>query len=419
MESQSTDIKIPADYGGRILSGNYSVELKQRISQSIFQLKEVGNWGISSYFYVAAWRQKEKIIWYEYMAPVLLSLLSCSCREAAEKFRSHVLDQRTYSCGVGEVAVEEEILSSGTLRETGENIRQKRVRSGRMEAIYKIDLDAINWLKDSSVLETWQDDDICLSLGCLVDVSKEMEQKDQLFQENVIVNRDKSILVKAERTEALDSMTARLCHEIRNPIVSMGGLVKRLVKKCDVESTMGRYLQVINQEVERLEKILVGFSEYNRPFELNREVVVAKDLVSSVLGLLKTEMGQLNIKVFLHCVDELPLLFVDRKLLEEALLHILKNSMESHHDGGEIMCSVEQQAQNMLITIHDQGVGIKEYHKHKVFEPFFSTKIYGAGLGLTMAEKVIALHDGSLEIQTAIEGGTRVVVSLPLVNYVQ
>ncbi len=412
MCSQKNDASIPADYGGKILTGDYSQELKQRISQSILQFRDIDGFGLS-FFYVAAWHRKEKIIWYEYMSAVLLSLFSCDCEEAAERFRALVCDQRTYSCRSGDIEVEEEILSSGMLQETGEDIRRKRVHSGRMEAIYQMDLAEIHWLKDSSVLETWRDDDICLSFGCLVDVSKEMEQKDQLFQENVIVNRDKSILVRVERTDALDSMTTRLCHEIRNPIVSMGGLVKRLLKQSAADQKMAQYLQVIDQEVSRLEKILIGFSEYNRPLQLGRETVTAKELVGSVLGLLKTEMRQLQIKPLLYCPDGLPELFVDRKLLEEALLHILKNSIESLPDGGDIECSVKQGEDHLRLTIQDQGVGIKDHLKHKIFEPFFTTKIYGAGLGLTMADKAITLHGGTLEILSSQEGGTRVIVELP------
>ncbi len=410
---QSTDIIIPAGYGGRILHGDYSVELKQRVLHSLRQLADFECFGLSPLLYVAAWHEQEKIIWYEFMADRLLSILACNCEEAAERFRFLVQDQRTYSCREGGLAVKEEIIPSGVLRESGENIREKRLDSGRMEAIYKMDLAEISWLKDSSVLETWKEDEICLSFGCLTDVSKEMEQKDQLFQENVIVNRDKSILVKAERTNALDNMTARLCHEIRNPIASMGGLVKRLLKFCKPEDKIGRYLLVIDQEVARLEKILIGFSEYNSSLALTKEVVLPNDLLRSVLGLLKTEMEQDHIKVSLYSQGDLPELFVDRKLLEEALLHILKNSMESLPAGGDIECRLERQEQNFRIIVKDQGMGIQENMRAKIFEPFFTTKVYGTGLGLTMAKKVVELHGGKLDLQSSRERGTRVIIDLP------
>jgi signal transduction histidine kinase len=133
--------------------------------------------------------------------------------------------------------------------------------------------------------------------------------------------RDKSILVAVERANALNNMAVRLCHEIRNSLASLGGLVKRLHSQGEPEARMARYLEVVEHEAIRLEKILAGFVAYTRTLELRREVIEPRILLSSVLCLLKTEMENQGIEPLLHGQGDLPAIFIDRKLMEEALLH--------------------------------------------------------------------------------------------------
>ncbi|MEK6202273.1 MAG: ATP-binding protein [Desulfobulbaceae bacterium] len=407
-------MSIPEGYPGRILRGAYSPALVEHLLHSIRRREAVEGLGLAPMAYVAAWQEQEKVIWYEYVDHRLLLLLDCTGDQAAARFRSLVLDQRSYSSQEGDLDVHEEIIPSGRLREDGDNLREHRLRAGRMEAIYKMSLSEICWLKDSSVLEIWLADGICLSFGCLIDVSKEMEQKDQIHRENMVVHRDKSILVAVERTNALNNMAVRLCHEIRNPIASLGGLVKRLHTMCEPETKMARYLEVIEHEAVRLEKILAGFVAYTRVLQLQREPVEPRTLLSSVLCLLKTDLEQQGIEAFIHHDQpDLPTLFIDRKLMEEALLHVVKNGIEALPGGGKLECFLERAEGAVRIRIRDHGAGIQENLRARIFEPFFTTKVYGAGLGLSMADKVIRLHGGTLSLQAGQERGTETIILLP------
>lgn len=408
------EMLIPKGYPGRILKGPYSPALREHLRRSIRRLEDFEQLGLAPMVYIAAWQEHEKVIWYEFVDQRLLRLLDCPGDQAADRFRSLVFDQRTYSSQEGDLEVCEEIIPSSRLHEDDDHLRQHRLLSGRMEAIYRMDLAPTNWLKDSSVLELWQRDGICLSCGCLLDVSKEMEQKDQIHKENMVVHRDKSILVAVERANALNNMAVRLCHEIRNPIASLGGLVKRLHSLCEPEAKMSRYLEVIEQEAVRLEKILAGFVAYTRTHELRREPIVPKTLISSVLCLLKTEMESQGIEPLLHDQADLPTLFIDRAQMEEALLHIVKNGIEALPGGGTIECFLERAAGALRIRILDHGAGIQENLRARIFEPFFTTKVYGAGLGLSMADKVIQLHGGTLSLLAGQERGTEAVILLPV-----
>ena len=404
---------IPEGYPGRILHGAYSPALREHLRQEIRRLEDFERLGLAPMLYVAAWQEQEKLIWYEFIGMRLLRLLDCRSDQAAARFRALVLDQRTYSSQEGALDVHEEIIPSGRLREDEDHLREHRLQAGRMEAIYRMNLAGTSWLNDSSVLEIWRADGICLSFGCLLDVSKEMEQKDQIHRENMVVQRDKSILVAMERANALNNMAVRLCHEIRNPLASLGGLVKRLHSQCEPEARMARYLEVIEHEAIRLEKILAGFVAYTRTLELRREIIEPRILLSSVLCLLKTEMENQGIEPLLHDQGDLPALFIDRKLMEEALLHIVKNGIEALPGGGTIECFLERAGGALQIRIRDHGAGIQENLRARIFEPFFTTKVYGAGLGLSMADKVIRLPGGTLSLQAGQERGTEAVIILP------
>ncbi|MDD3815778.1 MAG: ATP-binding protein [Desulfocapsaceae bacterium] len=404
---------IPQGYTGRILKGSYSQALCEHVQHSIERLENFERLGLAPMVYVAAWQERDKVIWYEFVGQRFLRFLDCSADQAATRFRSLVLDQRTYSSHEGDLAVQEEIIPSDRLREDEDCLREHRLQTGRMEAIYKMNLAGTSWLKDSSVLEIWPADGICLSFGCLTDVSKEMEQKDQIHRENLVVQRDKSILVAAERTNALNNMAARLCHEIRNPIASLGGLARRIQTMCEPETKMARYLEVVEHETGRLEKILAGFVAYTRSLELRREMVDPRTLLSSVLSLLKTDLENQGIEPLLHDQPDLPALFIDRELMEEAFLHVVKNGIEALPGGGTIECFLERTEGALRIRIRDHGAGIQENLRARIFEPFFTTKVYGAGLGLSMADKIIQMHGGTLGLQAGQERGTEAVILLP------
>lgn len=416
MKKSMDAMLIPEGYPGRILRGSYSPALREHLLCGIGRLEAFEQLGLAPMSYVAAWQEQEqeKTIWYEFVDQRLLQLLNCTGNQAAARFRSLVLDQRTYSSQEGDLDVHEEIIPSGHLRKNGDNLREHRLQTGWMEAIYKMNLNEISWLKDSSVLELWLADGICLSFGCLIDVSKEMAQKDQIHRENMVVHRDKSILVAAERTNALNNMAVRLCHEIRNPIASLGGLVKRLHTMCEPEAKIAGYLEVIEREAVRLEKILAGFVAYTRSLQLHREPVEPRILLSSVLCLLKTDLERQGIETFIYNDQpDLPALFIDRKLMEEALLHVVKNGIEALPGGGTIECFLERTEGALRIRIRDHGGGIQENLRARIFEPFFTTKLYGAGLGLSMADKVIRMHGGTLSLQAGQERGTEAVILLP------
>ncbi len=177
------EIRIPDNYYGQILSGSYSLALKTRVLELWRMLERLDENNAPAKVYLSAWKKDEKIIWYEYIGLELAALLNCGCRDMPQCFRNAVVERRAYSYGKDDKnKIRENILTSEELRSDLGKLRREVQKSGTTEAVYKLALPdgRIYWLKDLARIEPHEPDGIFLSLGCLTDISKEMEQKDLL-----------------------------------------------------------------------------------------------------------------------------------------------------------------------------------------------------------------------------------------------
>jgi len=171
-----------AEYGGKILNGGFSAKLCRRLTECITALEALDKISSPIIPYIAAWCGDGKIIWYEYAGKRFLTLLNCQRSEIAEVFQQSIVDRRLYRYADQETKVEEEIVTRAELRGDQSDLREKVKREGVVEFIYQLALpgEKTIWLKDQAMIEVFADDEICLSIGCLTEVTKEMEQKDLL-----------------------------------------------------------------------------------------------------------------------------------------------------------------------------------------------------------------------------------------------
>lgn len=178
MEQTDTSVK-----GGRILDGNYSEKLVSRVRDRLAVLTELVRLTPPVIPYLCAWKQDDRIIWYEFAGDTFCDLLHCDCQNLAEVLRGAIVDRRVYRYTGLEHQVEEKIITRDELRGSWRGLRQEVEQSGTVEAIYKVKVSDERhvWLKDQATIEHFDEDGICLSVGFLTDVSKEMELKD-LFE---------------------------------------------------------------------------------------------------------------------------------------------------------------------------------------------------------------------------------------------
>jgi len=221
----------------------------------------------------------------------------------------------------------------------------------------------------------------------------------------------KGLLVEAERLAALGQVASKIFHEIRNPISAVGGLSRLLVKK-GVGRDLQGYLETIMREAARLEQVLEDLFEFIRPVKLKPQPVGLYRLLQTALNLLYADFREAGIHVALDILDKEPVVCVDQEEMRLVLLHLLKNALEAMPEGGALRIKVRAE-DGVVIEITDSGTGIPKAYLNRVTEPFFTTKTYGSGLGLSVAKRIVELHGGSLELVPAKPSGTKAIVRLP------
>jgi hypothetical protein len=172
---------LDSDYRGRILHGNYSPAIQERVAECWEHFKALERIGHPIIPYVSAWREGGEGIWYEFVSNNLLQMLGCSYSEVASVFRKSVVDLRMYSQRYLEVGILKRVIDQEELRDIRHTLREEAKKAGYIEAIYKVALPGAQWvwLKDQAVVENYPRDQICLSIGCLTVVSREMEAEEE------------------------------------------------------------------------------------------------------------------------------------------------------------------------------------------------------------------------------------------------
>ena len=172
------------DYYGRILNGTYSRELKRRIVECIQHFQVFDELGTPAIPYIAAWQEKRKVIWYEFVSRQLLQLLGCSHSDASKFFRNSIIERHIYTKMDALGDPQAVVLKSNEVIERKSELRKEVKESGILEAVYKIS--AVDgktyWLKDQARLESFETDKIYVSIGNLTIVTKEMEAEEHLKQ---------------------------------------------------------------------------------------------------------------------------------------------------------------------------------------------------------------------------------------------
>lgn len=243
------------------------------------------------------------------------------------------------------------------------------------------------------------------------DQEKKIAELEVLTEE---LDKSKDLLVEAERFSALGHMAAQLVHSIRNPITSIGGMARILNRKSATEEQK-KFLEVISKETLRLDKVLEDLNNYAQQFnEVNLEPINLYDLLRKTLLLVQPELVKQEISWDLACRDQGIWIKGDRKHLRQMFLHLVKNGIEAMSHGGRLEVSLTRDDEWIHIAIRDTGVGMPEDSLDKIKDPFFTTKTYGTGMGLTMVEKVLQTYNGNFAMNKRESGGLEVVVNLPL-----
>jgi signal transduction histidine kinase/PAS domain-containing protein len=240
----------------------------------------------------------------------------------------------------------------------------------------------------------------------------------ELKQEMKKLEEKQEAIVESEKMAAVGRIASHIAHEIRNPLVTMGGYAKRILRllKQDLpdEEKIVNSAEIIQRESERLEKILSNVMDFTRPSKYIKEFNDINSIINDTYSLFKNYIYEKKISVSLILKKDLPLVKSDFNQMKQVLLNLFQNAIDATPEGGEIHVVTENDGEYVYVYVRDTGSGIKEEDPNVVFEPFFTTKITGIGLGLANVKKIIKDHKGKIKAYNREGPGAEFVIKLPL-----
>ncbi len=226
---------------------------------------------------------------------------------------------------------------------------------------------------------------------------------------------------RVERLETASQLAARMAHEIKNPLNSIGLIIDHVEDRYGPSEASDRekFRQLsenMKTEIRRLNQIVEGFLQFAKPTALSRHITDLNNLAEETITLIEPQAEQQHVRLRRDMQKGLPKVMADYGQLRQALLNILINALQAMPDGGDLLVSSSNGSGDVRVTITDTGCGIPPENLPKLFDPYFTTKVRGFGLGLATVERVIQEHGGHIFVASEPETGTSFTLSLPATN---
>lgn len=236
-------------------------------------------------------------------------------------------------------------------------------------------------------------------VGCYIIAKDITEQK-----------RKDELLLKSEKLTIAGQLAAGVAHEIRNPLTALKGFVQLMSRSVEYHS---RYLPIMLEELERIELIISELLMLAKPQAIQMKMADLSAIIHDVVLLLGAQAMLQNIEISLNKPTGKLMILCDPGQIKQVFINYVKNAMESMADGGNIDIEVKSEGDNYaVVRIRDQGCGIPKEQIRLIGEPFYSTKEAGTGLGLLVSHKIIEHHGGRIDIESEINVGTTIEVTL-------
>ena len=231
------------------------------------------------------------------------------------------------------------------------------------------------------------------------------------------VHRIEDEIELSRRLAAIGRLTSGVAHEVKNPINAIVVHLEVMRQKLkDIDPDTRRHIDVIGSEIQRLDRVVQTLVDFTRPVELRLAEMDLRKLVDDVVMLASPAAEQNQVHIERQEGQEALPARIDSDLVKQAVLNIVINGVQAMPDGGTLMLALRRDGENALLTVQDQGQGIPEEIRDKVFNLYFTTKKGGSGIGLAMAYRVVQLHHGSLEFDSIAGRGTTFYLRFPLLE---
>ncbi|MEH6891109.1 PAS domain S-box protein [Bacillus sp. JJ864] len=225
--------------------------------------------------------------------------------------------------------------------------------------------------------------------------------------------KTEELLRKSEKLAVVGQLAAAIAHEIKNPLTAMKGFMQ-LLKTVENEKNH-HYINIVSSEINRIESITNEFMAIAKPQAVKIQPNDISMLMNQVVMLLEPQALMNNIQMKTEIMSNIPIIHCEGNQLKQVFINILKNAFESMPTGGEIVIQIDQADHNQInIRFIDQGCGIPQERIPYLGEPFYSLKEEGIGLGLMICYKIIEMHQGKIWIESEVNKGTTIEVTLPI-----
>lgn len=255
---------------------------------------------------------------------------------------------------------------------------------------------------------------ICIMALIFVALLLIVHRAEQILEERAREQRElEAQLNQAERLAALGRMCAGVSHEIRNPLGIIRSTAELLSSMPEDKDAQKRLSNVIIEESGRLNNTVTEFLDFARPQEPNLQDCDLEEIIRRNISFLQPELEKENITIKHNLNHRSLRLQADPQLLYRAFLNLFANAIQSMQGGGTLSINVYERKDGYAVKIGDTGMGIGEENLSRIFDPFFSTKDKGSGLGLSIVKNIVEAHKGVIRIESRKEEGTEVVFELP------
>ncbi len=232
------------------------------------------------------------------------------------------------------------------------------------------------------------------------------------FRDITKIRHMEAALKRADRLAALGELSARMAHEIRNPLAALCGSVQLLSSAAVVAEADARLLAIVTREAERLDALISEFLMYARPATPQRVKIELRTYIDEEVLFLAHDPRFSHI-TFQNVVPESALVTIDPNQLHQVIINLMQNAADAMPGGGMIRIDFSVANATVNISITDSGTGIAANDAQHLFEPFWTTKPSGTGLGLAISYRIIEAHSGTLSVESPPSGGCRFVITLP------
>ncbi len=260
------------------------------------------------------------------------------------------------------------------------------------------------------------------SVSCVASRVSDLDAVLFTFQDITFFNRFKEEFRKNESLAQMTTMAAGVAHEIKNPLASISIYLQLMEKLMEKKGSMTlkeakKYLDVVGEEVDRINKIAVDFLFAVKPMKVNLSICNINDVVKKTVDVVAAELREKGIELKEHLAVSLPKVLADSTLIQQSLLNLVKNAMQAMPDDRKdprITISTYIESDMVKISVADNGCGMTEEQMSKIFEPYYTTKSSGTGLGLTVLFKIMKQHEGDVTVRSTLGVGSEFILQIPV-----